>query len=1034
MKQKQKSKLAELKNAAQKIVSHKSSEAEKLNLLQSVIANVHDAVVITEAEPISGKGPQILYVNQAFSEMTGYTPSEVLGKTPRFLQGPKTNRQKLDRIRKHLERWQPIQEELINYRKDGTEFWVELNIIPVSDDRGWFTHWISIQRNITEQKKLEEIISSSENDFAEFFDNASIGIQWVNADGNIIKANQALLKLLGYSTEEYIGHHLTEFATADCINAVFNRLKVEGSVHNYESQLKCKDGSLKDILVSSNVLWKEGRFIHSRCFIVDATERKKVEHKLLQQSKALEQLNNFNQQVSSELNVQKTIQAFLRAASSASGAKYSLFYYFDKKGKIHCIHYGKGNKTLKKKFESKLNERSLKKGIRIFENNLIVPVKTPSHELLGGLITCFENANYIDEDVKKFTCNLASQAGIAIDNAQLVQSLKTEKAKARESEQYYRFLTETIPQIIWTTSASGKAEYYNPQWYEYTGLKQSKSSLSNWIQAIHPEDRERCLELWEKCIQNGESYEIEYRIRRASDNSYRWHLGRAMPIKDEGGRITKWFGTSTDIHHQKKAEEERQKDLEQLKFLAESMPQVIWTTTKQGEIEYLNQHWYKYTGYNPAEPFTYEKWVASIHPDDVKKCLRSWLYTIKKGKAHEVEYRFRRKDGKYLWHLARAYPVKDEDGKILKWFGSCTDVDDRKRIEEKTRESEAKFRHLFDSNIIGVFIANVNGQIYEANKAFLEMTGYTEEDLTNGIMSWATMTPPEFVAQDIAMRDILLKGGTVSPFEKEYICKDGKRVSILVGAALFEDNPNLTLAFVLDITERKEIERRKDEFIGMASHELKTPITSMKIFTQMLQQAFKQRNYEGASLYSYKVDEQINKLTKLVIDLLDISKMQEGILEFTKKPFSLNKLVEEVIQDFQASSKKHQLIFENTEAAIVFADRERIEQVITNLLSNAIKYSPHADKVVIKISVNKEDGHVQVSVQDFGIGISPENQRRIFNRFFRVFGRSEKTFPGLGIGLYICSEIINGHDGSIWVESKKGEGSIVSFKLPLQLN
>jgi diguanylate cyclase (GGDEF)-like protein/PAS domain S-box-containing protein len=133
-----------------------SKAAERLRLLESVVVNANDAVLITEAEPITEPGPQILYVNQAFSRMTGYCPEEVIGKTPRILQGPKTDRSQLDKIRLALTRWQPVRGELINYRKDGSEHWVEINIVPVMDETGWYTHWISLQRDITERKQVEE--------------------------------------------------------------------------------------------------------------------------------------------------------------------------------------------------------------------------------------------------------------------------------------------------------------------------------------------------------------------------------------------------------------------------------------------------------------------------------------------------------------------------------------------------------------------------------------------------------------------------------------------------------------------------------------------------------------------------------------------------------------------------------------------------------------------------------------------------------------------------------------------------------------
>jgi PAS domain S-box-containing protein len=233
-----------------------------------------------------------------------------------------------------------------------------------------------------------------------------------------------------------------------------------------------------------------------------------------------------------------------------------------------------------------------------------------------------------------------------------------------------------------------------------------------------------------------------------------------------------------------------------------------------------------------------------------------------------------------------------------------------------------------------------------------------------------------------------------------------------------------------DITERQLAEKRKDEFISMASHELKTPVTSIKGFTQVLRSRLRQGGDEQAQRFLERMDAQLNKLTKLINDLLDISKMQAGKLPLQKEMFRLDEIVREIVENLQAVTPTHKLRLEEITDVEVYGDRDRIGQVVINLLTNAIKYSPESDDVVIRLTKDREQA--TVSVQDNGIGIDIIHQQKIFERFYQVTDPMEKTFPGLGIGLYISNEIIQRHHGRMKVKSSKGSGSTFSFSLPLQ--
>ncbi len=233
------------------------------------------------------------------------------------------------------------------------------------------------------------------------------------------------------------------------------------------------------------------------------------------------------------------------------------------------------------------------------------------------------------------------------------------------------------------------------------------------------------------------------------------------------------------------------------------------------------------------------------------------------------------------------------------------------------------------------------------------------------------------------------------------------------------------------IDERKETERRKDEFMSVVSHELKTPVTTIKGFTQLLQRRLQHFDDPEAHLFLSRLDSQLNRLTRLINDLLEISRIQTGRLKYRIEIFDLREVVEGIVEQIQATTTTHRFSIEDTAQvpAFVSGDRERLGHVFTNLLLNAIKYSPNVEKVLIRITTNERE--VLVSVQDFGIGIAEDDLEKIFERFYQVSYPQERPFAGLGIGLYLSREIISRHNGRIWAESQKAHGTTFHVSLPL---
>ncbi|EFH87056.1 putative PAS/PAC sensor protein [Ktedonobacter racemifer DSM 44963] len=307
-------------------------------------------------------------------------------------------------------------------------------------------------------------------------------------------------------------------------------------------------------------------------------------------------------------------------------------------------------------------------------------------------------------------------------------------------------LIDAIPQLVWTSQPDGSHDSFNQRWCDYTGLSTEEAQGEGWMQCLHPEDRPRVRTAWQRAVQTGGVYETELRLRQNTIGEYRWFLARAMPVRDDTGQILKWFGTSTDIEEQKRAEQQLKESRESLRVLTETVPQMVWVARPDSLHEYLNQRWQDYTGFT-LDQTQNDRWahLQFIHPEDQEGTRARWQHALDTGTMYEHEERLRNgQNGEYRWFLTRAMPMRDEGGQIVKWFGTCTDIEEQKRTEEALRQSQERIRALIDSNIVGITSTEVEGEvIVDANEAFLHMTGYTPDEVRSRTLTRARITVPE---------------------------------------------------------------------------------------------------------------------------------------------------------------------------------------------------------------------------------------------------------------------------------------------------
>ncbi len=617
---------------------------------------------------------------------------------------------------------------------------------------------------------------------------------------------------------------------------------------------------------------------------------------------------------------------------------------------------------------------------------------------------------------------------------------------------------------------------------------------------------------------------------------------------------------------------------ERFSLVSKATNDTIWDWDLANNSMWRSSNFTKMFGYEKDDvTLTLEFWFDKIHPDERDKVRSSVFNAINNNiKQWSAEYRFLKADGDYAFVLDRAQILSDDYGTPYRMLGSVVDITKLNEVEKKFNDSESRFRKIFESNVIGMVFSNFEGDLYETNDAFIDMIGYTRNELISNKLNWHKLTPPEFINVSKKAIEEIKKNGICKPFEKEYIRKDGSRISVLIGSAALNNENNDVVTYVIDISEKKNAEKRqrdlqklikkqqdefygifmnapahisikrgpdlryefvnrevsnfmnfgnpigktvkevqsdwknidrsaieaevfktgkrysgkayplyktdittgetitnwfdfiiepvfndegeidgvasfafnvtdliksqkatnqlmqkKDEFMSIASHELKTPITSMKAIMQIVQRLTK-NNETISNIHQFitKANTQVNKLTALVDDLLDVTKIHAGKLELNSLHFNAKEIINEAVENIKEETRgSYDIITENNADVTLFADKNRLEQVVNNFLSNAIKYSPGSDKIIVKSQI--VDDHFKLSVQDFGIGIPGDKADFVFDRFFRVQESSQK-FSGLGLGLYICAQIIERHQGKIGVYSKEGEGSTFWFMVPLK--
>lgn len=381
-----------------------------------------------------------------------------------------------------------------------------------------------------------------------------------------------------------------------------------------------------------------------------------------------------------------------------------------------------------------------------------------------------------------------------------------------------------------------------------------------------------------------------------------------------------------------------------------------------------------------------------------------------------------RPDGSKRRVQSHPVPILSEDGVLIGAINTLVDITETVQGEEK----QAMLATIVDTSDDAIVSKTLQGIITSWNKAAERMFGYSESEAIGKHIS--LIIPPERLAEEEYIIGEIVSGKKVDHFETIRMTKAGAGIplSISISPVINKDGVIIGASKIArDISDRKKAEEQKSEFLSMASHELKTPLTSIAGYLQILD---KVTSEESPRKFIHKTRQQVQRLAQLVSNLLDVSKIDAGELHLPKEIFDISKVLRETVELVQYSQQTHRInVFVTEEPTFIYGNPQRIEQVFINLLTNAVKYSADSNEIIV--SLECRNNYVYIRVIDFGVGIPANKLDEIFTRFYRV-DEFNRNLSGLGIGLYISGQIIEKHNGKIWAESELGKGSIFYVKLP----
>ncbi len=625
-------------------------------------------------------------------------------------------------------------------------------------------------------------------------------------------------------------------------------------------------------------------------------------------------------------------------------------------------------------------------------------------------------------------------AGVFVTCTETTEKIKT-LSEIEENKEELEFALNAAELGTWDFNPLTNKFTANNRLKDWFGLPpEAEIDLSLALNSIIDQDRDNVRDAILKALEysSGGNYIVQYTIINSKNNRERIVKAKGKALFNDEKIAYRLNGTLQDITDEIAAQQSIKESEDNFRKLILQAP--IGMIILKGEdlfIELVNDTYLNLVGKKIADFANKPLWEAIPEAKTLgfNKILKNVMQTGIAYHGNEQPIQRTKDNATETIYINFVYePLKDTDGTINRIMVVAIDVTEMLESKRKIQDAEERARLAGEAGGLGIFDLDIKTGKLKTSGRFNEIFGFDHTVEQSAYVS--VIHPDDLKIRSRAHKEAL--NNSKLYYEARIIHKNDQSLHWIrtEGKVYFDSNnkPSRMLGTIMDITDTKQLQQQKDDFIGIASHELKTPVTSIKAYAQVVEKILtKKGNLLEAGLMK-KMDAQLNRLTNLIGDLLDVTKVSSGKLQYNRTHFDFNEMVSFVVDDLQRTTEKHEITTKLSEVGLVFADKERISQVVTNLISNAIKYSPDAPEIIIH--TYKKGEYTELCVEDFGIGIADDKLNLVFEQFYRVSGNMQHTFPGLGLGLYISSEIIKREGGKIWVNSKEGRGSKFCFSIP----
>lgn len=1039
-------------------ITEQKEKEQHLKLLESVITNTTDSVLITEAEPFDEPGPRILYVNEAFTKMTGYTAEEVLGKTPRILQGPKSDKAELKRLGEALRKWETCEITTINYKKNGEEFWINFSVIPVANEKGWYTHWIAIERDVTIRKNEElqnKLLADINTVFSEplkLQETLDRTLRLISnfgyfcfAEAWLASSKQNILnKISSHATTENVRLFLEETKSIDTIIygegfsgivAKTKEITIWGDLANREQFLR-QDDAIKyglktkiglPLLYNNEVI---GVLVFGLDYeVVDTTKYttlfKKLGDYLGPEIK--------RKQLELELNQMFNFAPDLIVVIGLDGR-------FNRVNPAACQLLGYTQKELCA--EPYLNfihpedkEKSTNEIATLLETNLTYYFENRYVTKSGKIKWLAWNAIYVSEDN-----SIYAVAKDITDKKELENLFKKTNELARIGGWEFDLQNNTILWSDITKEIHEVAPNYVPDLETAIDFYKEGST------------RTRITEYVQQAINTGKSYDDEFQIVTSKGNE-RWvrAIGEAEFVN---GNCIRIYGSFQDITERKKAEIKLIENEDYLRTILDNEPECVKVINSKGELLSMNP-----AGLAMIEADNEQQVVGQRMTDLVNKEYQIGFNQLSaavfKGNPGTFEFEITGLKGCQRWLETHAVPLKDSTGKIVNLLGVTRDITERKKADEAIKSSEERRKLIMNSALDAIICIDKEGMIIFWNPQAEQIFGWNENEVMGKLLS-AIIIPEHFRSMhDNGMKNYLKtgKGPVLNVLQQlSAIRRNGVEFPIELSILpLLQDGEKFFCAFVRDITERKANEsklillnenlnkqkaelvtsnKELEQFAYVASHDLQEPLRMVTSFLSLLEKRYiGVLDEKGLNYINFAVDG-AKRMRQIILDILEFSRINTNH-DGNYESVDLKQIIDEIslLQSKLIKEKEAKIIFE--ELPKVHAIRHYIVQLFQNIISNALKYSKEDIPLQIIIKSEEFDDFYQIAITDNGIGIEQEYFEKIFIIFQRLHGKEK--YEGNGMGLAIVKKIVDKLNGKIWVESQVDVGSTFYINIPKKI-